>query len=299
MKRLAEFILQGLPQAVAVAAGFAILSLLLPPLGFVSSAAIGLVALKVGFRQAIYVSLISSALLAVVVIGMGQPGAVGVLSGLAQWLPLAALGALLGRTGSWSLVMQSVFLVGVLAVVLLYALFPGVDQFWLQTMQAFLQPVLEQAGTEGKPPTLNLEAIAPLITGMLVSALILTSLLALMMARSMQARVENPGGFAKEFEELRTGVWPAGLSILFIGMATFIGTSWANALASVAMVVFLIQGFALLHGIAARMGWPKSSLIGLYVLLVILLTPVVVIMAGIGIVDAFADFRRRLSGPAR
>ena len=299
MKRLAELIMQGLPQAVAVAAGFAILSLLLPPVGILSSAVIGLVALKVGLRQAVYVTLITSAMLGVIVIGMGQQGLLGVLSGLIQWLPVALLGALLARTASWTLVMQSVFAVGVVTVVLLYLLFPDLDQFWLKTMKQLLQPALEDAGGNAQSVQASLVAVAPLVTGVLISALLVTSLLGLMLARSMQAALENPGGFAREFQALRIGGWAAGLSVLFLALASVVSQPWTNALATVSMAVFLIQGFAVVHGVVARLGWPKGTIIGLYVLLMVFLTPVVLVIAGLGIVDAFADFRRRLGGPAQ
>ena len=292
-------IMQGLPQAVAVAAGFAILSLLFPPVGILSSAVIGLVALKVSLRQAIYVTIITSAALGVVVIGMGQPGLLGVLSGLVQWLPVALLSALLARSASWSLVMQSVFAFGIIVTALLYLLFPDLDQFWLKMMKQLLQPALEEAGGNAGSVTASLEAVAPLVTGVLVSGLLVTSLLGLMLARSMQASLENPGGFAREFQELRIGTWAAGLSVLFLALATAVSVPWLNALATVAMAVFLIQGFAVVHGVVARLGWPKGTVIGLYVLLLVFLTPVVLVVAGLGIVDAFADFRRRLGSPAQ
>ncbi len=300
MKRLAEFILQGLPQAVAVAAGFAVLGLLLPPLGIVSSAAVGLVALRVGLRQAVYVTIISSTLLAVAVIAMRHPPVIGILSGLAQWLPVALLGALLARTVSWTAVMQAAFGVGVVAVAVLYLLFPDIDRFWAETLRNILQPALEQGGELEQAQSLGegLDVIAPMMTGILVSAFVLTSLLSLMLARAMQAAVENPGGFAREFQELRIGLWPAALAVLFVALATLTDAPLINALASVSMTVFVIQGFALVHGLVARFGWSKGSIIALYVLLVVFLTPVIVVMAGLGIVDAFADFRRRLDAPA-
>lgn len=299
MKRLAEFTLRGLPQAVAVAAGFALLALIFPPLGIISSAAVGLIALRIGWQQALYVSLISSVVLAVAVMLLQHPPVVGLVSGIGQWLPLVALGALLGKTANWGLVMQVAFITGVVAIVLLYLLFPNIDQFWAETLQAMLRPALEQSGgTQVETVNQSLQAIAPLMSGILVSALILSSLLALMLARAMQASIENPGGFAREFQSLRIGTWPAALSILFIVLATLTQHAWANALAAVATTIFVIQGFALVHGMAAKMGWPSASLIGLYVLLVIFLTPVIMVMAGLGIVDAFADFRRRLPGPA-
>jgi len=299
MKRLAEFILQGLPQAVAAAAGFAVLGLLLPPFGIVSSAVVGLVALKVGLRQAVYVTLISSTLLAVAVVAMRHPPVIGLLSGMAQWLPVALLGALLARTVSWTLVMQAAFTAGVTIVVALYLFYPDIDRFWLDTLQQLLRPALEQgAAGEAADAGKALESIAPLMTGILVSAFVLTSLLSLMLARGMQAALENPGGFAREFQALRIGAWPAGLSIVFVVLATFTGAAWANALAAVAMTVFMLQGFALVHAMVARIGWPRGSIIGLYVLLVIFLTPVVVVMASLGVIDAFADFRRRLEDTA-
>jgi hypothetical protein len=298
MKRLAEFVLQGLPHAVLTASGFAILALILPPVGILSSAVVALIALRIGLMQALYVCVISSAILAVVLVLMRQSAYIGLLSGLVQWLPMVLLGAILGRTSSWRLVMQAVMLTGVAIVVLLYTLVPGIDAFWISTMKHVFESMLSEAGSGIETAALNLEAVAPLITGMLVAAWILSSLLALMLARTLQAQLVNPGGFGREFEELRIGQWAAISGLAFVGIAASTSQPWANALAAVAISVFLVQGFAVAHGIAAKLGWPRGSMIGLYVLLLVFLTPVVMFLAGIGMLDAFADFRRRLGGSA-
>jgi len=94
LKALAEFIMQGLPQAVLATVGFAVLAMVLPPLGVVSTAVVALVALREGATQSVYVVVVSAVVLAVMMLLMHQPPVWGLLAGLVQWVPLLLLGLL-------------------------------------------------------------------------------------------------------------------------------------------------------------------------------------------------------------
>ena len=298
MKALAEFILQGLPQAILATVGFAVLALVLPPLGLISAAAVALVALRNGVTQGGYVVAISAVVLAVMMLLVQQPPTWGLLAGLLQWAPLLALGLLLRQTSSWTVTIQAALAVCLLVVLLVYAFVPDVPQLWRPLLQQYAKPALEQAGMPARQVDEALEYSAGMLTGLLTASLLLSSLLALMLARSMQAALFNPGGFSTEFQALRFGLWPAALGVALLLAMALSSATLPGELMAVVGVAFFLQGLAVIHGLVAQHGLQRGWLVGLYIVLAIILSPMVMLLAGLGWVDALLDFRRRLDKPA-
>ena len=104
MKGFAAFVMTGLPQAVVAALGFALGSLLFPPLGIFSGGILALVTLRQGASSAVSLMAILVAALVILSIVLGQPASLGLLFGLIQWAPVLLLALLLRSTGSWQIV---------------------------------------------------------------------------------------------------------------------------------------------------------------------------------------------------
>jgi len=94
-------------QAVVVATVLAMLALLVTPLGLISAAVIALTFLRQGWKEGGLV--LGSALLAITGLGglLFQMPAGTLLVGVLLWVPAAALGAILGRTGSLRLAIEA------------------------------------------------------------------------------------------------------------------------------------------------------------------------------------------------
>ncbi len=293
LKSLAQFVMRGLPQAVLAAVGFSIAALFLAPVGILSGAIIALVVLRVGLQQALFVTLFSALALGAVTASMGQGLWLGLGSGLIQWLPLLGLAVVLRVSSSWTLTLQVGMVASLLVLVVVYLLLPNQEAWWLSLLDEYLRPALEKMESQG--PTLDdqLRAIARSLSGLLTAAVLLSSVVTLMLGRAMQAALYNPGGFAAEFQELRLGQWPALLAVTLIFLALLVASPLTMSLATVAAVVFLLQGFAVVHALVKRRGWPKAVLVAMYVFLIVFLAPMVMSIAGLGLVDSFADFRRR------
>ncbi|MGF1547605.1 MAG: DUF2232 domain-containing protein [Thiotrichales bacterium] len=296
VQSLGKFILAGLPQAVLATVGFAVLALAFPPLSILSGTAIALVTLRFGHRQALLVMAAGAVLLALGGLLKGFPVWIGVVYAVVQWAPVVLLAALLRGTTSWTLTVQVAIAIGLVGVFLVHAMVPDVASFWEQRLSELLRPVLEQAGEASGEMSTRFSTIARHLTGVMFASTVLGGLVTLMLARSIQAQLFNPGGFRSEFHALRLGTWPALVAIA-VSLLTLVGDhALPSDLALVLIAVFALQGLAVVHATVARQGLHRGWLIGVYALLVLLLWPMALLLSGLGIMDAFADFRRRFEG---
>lgn len=135
-----------------------------------------------------------------------------------------------------------------------------------------------------------------LLAGMMGTANGLLSFLCLVLARSWQAGLYNPGGFGEEFRALRfppAVAWGLGLAALALISAGFEWRSWGAAL----LLPLTIAGFALLHARARQRGQGSFWLGALYVGWVVF-DAAKLALIGLALADALLDFRGRWSGPA-
>ncbi len=294
MSALARFVLAGLHQAVLVTVGFAVLALVIPPLGLLSGAAVALVTLRLGGSRGLLLAAVSAAVLAGLGMLARQSPLVGLLAGLLQWLPIVGLAAVLRVTQSWTFTLQTALLVALGGILLLHALLPDATAFWQERLTALLEPVLQQAGHPPERIEATLAAVARFAGGLLFASLLLGTVLMVMMGRALQAALYKPGGFAAEFRDLRLGRWPALLAVVLVAAALFSRAALPQELALVLLVVLAIQGLAVIHGTAARLRLHPAWLWGFYFLLLVLFSPMLVVLAGLGTLDAFLDLRRRV-----
>lgn len=294
MKLLAAFIMRGRMQAIVVTAVAALLSLILPPLNYLSGAALALVTLRVGYRQGLVVMAGSTVAVALLGALLLQAPAVAAVFLLMLWLPLWVMAGVLRRTAQLerSLKMAAAFGLALIAGAYLTADSPA--QWW----QSLLTPILESSpqltAEERETGKAALAKAAPLLTGAVSAALVLGLMGSLLIARWWQAILYNPGGFRQEFHEFRLG---RTTSLLLVGLLALseLFDGWVAALSAelliVAMLLFLIQGIALIHGLVAKTGTQPGWLIAMYALLVIALPQTGLTLALAGFVDNWFDFR--------
>lgn len=276
MRALASFIMRGRVQATFVV----VISAVLPLLFWLSAAAGSLVFLRRGFKDAS--SVIAWGLLpAVVMWYFGEP------STLLVFLGTLGLAALLRAGHSWTRVLLSSVVLG-----LLYSLI--LDAVLRETFEV-LAKALEKAlpQFEGKP-VLPGELIGPLLVASSAVMLQLFSLLALMLARYWQAALYNPGGFGREFRELRLPLVPMLALVSLMALGPFIGSQFI-VLASASSLVLLLAGIALIHGLVAQGRLAGFWLVGMYVTLPLLMQLMYPLLVVLAIVDSLIDFRGRKS----
>lgn len=300
MKALASFILRGQSQGLLVVVGFAVLSLVLPPLSILSGAAVALVTLRLGTQAGAV--LMAGATLAVgllSIFSLGNP-APAMMFLTALWLPLWILGALLRASRSLPLTLMLAGGLGLLGVLMMYLLVDDVAGWWYGILQQIFDPVMKETGLSDQGAILSaMESISQVMTGMMAAGMVLNAIICLFLARGWQAQLFNPGGFRDEFQQLRLGRSLSGITVALVLLYVVqMGTlsSMAGDMLIVLLSLHMLQGLALAHAVVAMRKLHIGWLVGLYVLAFVVLPQLMLVVAAVGLLDTWVDLRQRLAG---
>lgn len=283
MRALAEFVMRGRTQAIAVAAlGVATLMF-----AWVSAAVVGLVTLRRGPRDGLAV--LAWALLPALGIAM-----FGADIGPAMALIGTALVALVLRlTRSWPLALVASVLMGLLTALLLHTVASSYVEQLLVTFNQFLAELNQRSGPTG---TQVMKMSAAQVCGLLGFGTVSSTLSGLLLARWWQAMLYNPGGFRSEFHQLRLPVVVA-VSLIVAGLAiSSLGPEYRFWALMCAMPL-VVAGFALVHGVVGLRGWGRGALVAFYIgwLLIDWVKAGLLLLA---LIDSGLNFRARLVRPA-
>ena len=280
MRGLAEFIMRGRWQALAVAVLGSVLVFAAP----ISAAAIALVTMVQGLRDGGWVALWS--LLPALLVGWvsGDYGT-GFLLGT------VFVGAMvLAQTLSLSLALLAIVpvsAVGGLALLTFNTAFLEAMLSMLDTWIAALQAESPESGE-------SLNAFRPTTTqaaGLMATGNALIASLSLLLGRYWQAVLFKPGAFGEEFRAFRLpGVLTAIL--VLVAMLGALNDSEAAAWSALAGIPVTLAGFALFHHIAKRQQLGGTFLAVGYVLWIIVDGLKVGVLLAV-LLDAFLDLGRR------
>jgi hypothetical protein len=294
MRVLADFTMQSRLRAIVAIGGLGALGVLFPPVAILAGGLVALVALRLGVGQAVLVAAFGTLMLSgIMLLLLRIPPEVGILSGLVQWLPVAALGEVLRRTISWRTTLALAALVVGLMVILARLFVSDLEAMWIRFGTEVLIPL-----TNGDPsPQMlqTLSTIAPFMTGLLAGMFMASLIFSLIVGRYWQALLYNPGAFGPEFQTLQLGP-KLGIATVFLAVGgQFLATPLALELAFLLGVLFFLQGIAVMHGLTRIQGLNPFWLVGLYVLMVIALPQMFLMLAALGAVDSIANFRERFA----
>ena len=275
MRGLAEFVMKGRKQAI-----MAVLLLgLIPIVNFLSPVVIGLVVLRKGLIEATQV-------LVWAIFPIGGWAIAGDPVPLIMLLGITGLAGLLRALESWEFTLLGAIVVGVCVEVYLRLQPAVLDLIFLQ-----MQPYFDANGIQGE----QLDSLRNVMTSFMGAVYMLLAIVLLMLSRWMQAAVFNPGGFQKEFHELRVGQKVALLLVGSMMLANFgilIPQSWMLYL----VLPLMFSGLALVHAVVAAKKLSSLWLAVLYAIIVLpLITNIIVLLA---LLDSWYDFRTRLQKPA-
>lgn len=297
MRALAAFAMQGRSRAAMAASVLAILALIMPLLGILSSAVVALVTLRKGSGEALIVAALASlatGLLAYLLLGSPAPFLAFLL---VLWLPVWVLGVLLRSSRSLALALQAGMGFGLLFILVMYVQFSDPQAQWMTVLQPVADGFVESQLLEADQSAAFVESVAGWMTGVFAAGFYLQLILAMLLARAWQAGLYNPGGFREEFHSLRFAK-PLGLvAVALFGMALLQGlstASMARELALLAAPLFLLQGLAVTHRIVAARNMGIGWLVAVYLLLFFAVPHAVLLVMLVGLMDVFVDFRGRL-----
>ncbi len=307
MRALAAYIMRGQPQAmIAVTACASLALVLLPlswPLAYLSAAGVGLVTLVQGSTEGGKTLL--GAILIQVVIGLlvlGSP-ALALVFALSLWLPAWILSSVMRATCSLVLPMQVLLVLGLLSVILAYVIIGDPAAWWYNHVVNEVIPTLEKANIDfqqGSEFEQRLVSATKLMTGVLVMISVWGMMAGLLVARWWQAQLYRPGAFAEEFSALSLGRIVAMFGILLAVLAMFAQGLLAELASNLLLVMIgllLLQGLAIVHTLVARFKAHNIWLVMLYMMLVFFMPYMLLMVAIMGLMDNWLDFRKRFQAP--
>lgn len=285
-------------QAIMVASTLALVSLIIPPVSIVSSAAVALVTLRRGAYEGLWVLFFASA--AAAVLGLLVLGGYqfALLYGFVMWLPIWIISIVLREGRHLSLAVEIAVLLGALGVLGFYLYQGSPAELWHPMLQQMIKPMIESSSDV---PVENIEqsvqAFSHYMTGVVVAGTIFSLLFGLFLGRWWQSILYNPGGFREEYLSLRTHPRLAIGSIVVIAIAWFGSGTLSEIAWNITILLFVLYTFigaAVLHLIFSRMSSGRFLVPMFYVTLLIIphaLLPV----SFIGLIDAWLNLRNKFS----
>ena len=297
MRALVALIMRGRSHAMTASAVTAALSLLVPPLSYASGAVIGLATLKQGPREGLLVivgSVLLSGVFAMLIAGTPAP-ALAFLG--ITWLPAWGLAMVLRTSRSQGTAIVTAAGLGVLAVLWMHLAVDDPVAWWRLLLADFFAPAMQADAEVAAQLTALLDAWAPRMTRIFGAVSVVGLVGTLLIARYWHAMLDNPGGFGREFRELRLGRPALAVSVA-IGLASWMGGGdgqLASDLMGPLSVMLVFQGLAFVHALAnirkTSVGW----LVALYLLLLVPPHLALPILAVTGLVDGLMDLRARVA----
>jgi len=308
MRALAAYIMRGQLQAIVAVTICAVLALAVMPLswpiGYLSAAGVALVTLVHGVVEGGKTLL--GATLIQAVIGMmvlGNP-ALGLAFAFSLWLPAWILASVMRSSRTLLLPMQVLLVLALLAVVLLYLVMGDPAQWWYQHITTEVIPALEKANIgfqTGAEFEQQLADATKLMSGVLVMISVWGMLAGILIARWWQSILYRPGAFAEEFRSLRYGRLLGMLGLLLMLTALLAKGLMAELAGNLLLVMIgslLLQGLAIAHALVARFKANHIWLMMLYMMLIFLMPYMLLMVAMAGLMDNWADFRKRFQASA-
>lgn len=295
MKGFANWVMKGRVQAVTAATVLAILALIVTPLALLSAAVVIVTVRRQGWQEGAIVIGTGMAAMA----GLGglllQMPLAAALVGAMLWLPAAVFGAILGQTRSLRATVEAAGIGAVGLVLLQHGLMADPTAFWMDFLNEFLT---QRFDTETLAAT-DLGTLVPTMAGWMTGGVAATWLIGAVLSiaialRWMDLLDDNEDG-RQAFRQLRLSRWllfvvPALLLVVLVdqGEPSLLGHVYL-----VGMVLFLVQGVAMVHGIVAIYGASVAWLVGMYFLLVFVAPQGATVIAAAGYADGWVDFRSK------
>ena len=281
MRGLAEFIMRGRWQALAVAVLGSVLVIAAP----MSAAAIALVTMAQGMRNGTWVAL--WALLPALLLGWvsGDYGTGFLL------LSVYVGAVVLAQTLSLSLALIAIIPVSAVGGFVLLTFNTAFLEAMLSMLDAWIAALQSESPETGD----SLNALRPTanqVAGLMATGNAFLASLSLLLGRYWQSALFKPGAFGEEFRALKL---PGALTALLVlvAMAGALSGSETAAWSALAGIPVTLAGFGLFHHIAKRQQLGGTFLTIGYVLWVIVDGLKVGVLLAV-LLDAFLDLGRRV-----
>ena len=292
MKRLGQYLLADNIRAAMVALSCSLLAFLLP-IGFVVTLILGLVTLQKGYKASLVV--LSFVLLPAIALAITrhfsffyQFDLLLIQCGLVFIFAL-----ILRYTASWQWVLEVATIIGVLTVGVVHLIVPNTQQIWIKLINNYLQ-------VNGWTLDFHLDTtrfvefvqhLVSIATGSFIFFILFGMIILLILARWWQTVLFSPGRLQLEFTEIRISQASAGL-LLTASISLIWQPSWLVDIYPVLLFPFMVGGLSILHRLVMNRKEMVLLMIMVYITLLLLTFFTVIILAILGFIDSFYNFRK-------
>jgi len=260
---------------------------------YMAGALVGLIILTQGVQsglKAIVASVLGITLVTTVVL---QTPELGISIGLAQWLPIIILAQTLRSTNSLALTLIAGVALGAIAVIAQFVLWSDLESNWVSMINQSVAQLQQSGQYDAVELNKNIQLMVHWLILAMVGSLYVLVMLVVLVARWMQARLNESEGFSREFNELSLGKPAAMVALLLLALSTWLKQDWLTALALLVSAAFLFQGVAVVIVRLIRRSKNKGLMFALFIFLLLIVPHVVAITMLVGVLDNWLDFRKR------
>ncbi|MBQ62859.1 MAG: hypothetical protein CMQ19_12400 [Gammaproteobacteria bacterium] len=279
MRALAEFVMRGRSHAV----GATLVSTSLPLLNWLGTAIVSLVILRKGPLEGLMVLMWALIPLGIALYLVGDPSPVIAMLGT------ALLACVLRVTASWEVTLAIAVLVsgaGSLVFELSATEVLAAIVEWYLEYSRQLATELHQTGE----PTFGEAKSA--IMGFFAMGQAYAMLAFLVLARWWQSELYNPGGFGKEFRQLRMSPLLSAV-LVFMMLICFAFDEYLGRWIPLLTVPLIIPALAFIHWLIGSRKLSGNWVFGFYMLLAVMFQVVYPLLASLALMDSWFDLRTR------
>ncbi len=283
-----------------IAAGIAI-GIAIPPAILLSGASVALVTLRRGSVEGLIAGLAGWSVVAGLLLLAGQGPDANLLGMLGLLTAIVAMASVLRRFSALHLSIWLGIALAVGALSIFWLLVPDPAAFWRDGFVRLLDTLaaqMRESGNAGFDPS-ELRQLADAVqwrgfSGNVFGGLLLVACGSLFIGRSWHAKLANPGGFRLEFHRLRLYRPLALATAACFMLAALMDRDWLLNVAAILLLVWIIQGFAVIHGLVGILAGGGAWLVLAYLLCVAGLlsgNSLVLVVPLLGLVNEFFDVR--------
>jgi len=280
MRALAEFAMRGRNYAI----GVAVVSGSLPLLNWLCSAIVGLVILRKGLLEGLLVLLWALIPMGLAVYYFGDPSSVIALIGTAM------LAYVLRVTVSWEVTFALAVVISVVGSLIFEQMGAEVLADIVEFYMGYVAQIAAELQTTDE---LSYEAAQTFIMGFFAMGQAYSMLLFLILARWLQSQLYNPGGFKKEFHQLRLSPLMSGILIALL-LICFVFNEQLGRWIPVLFVPLVMMALSLVHWMMSYRKLTGPWVFGFYILLLLLFQVIYLLLASLALMDSWFNLRARI-----
>lgn len=272
--------MRGRPHAV----GATLVSTSLPLLNWLGSAIVGLVILRKGPVEGLMVLMWALMPLGITLYLIGDPSSVIALLGT------AILAYVLRVTVSWEITLAIAVLVSAFGSLVFELTATDVLAVIVEWYMEYMRQLAGQLQQTGE---LSFAEAKNSILGFFAIGQAYAMLAFLVLARWWQSELYNPGGFGKEFHQIRISPL-LSTTLVFMMLFCFVFSEQLGRWIPLLTVPLIVSALAFVHWVMGTRKLSGNWVFGFYLLLLLLFQVVYPLLASLALVDSWFNLRTRI-----